>query len=324
MNYLAIRADGDSEIGYGHLVRSSVLAQKFLQNGYQVTYLTQTPSAVSNICPDEVETFRLKSEGIEETLLWIKKHEPTIVLTDSYEVDTKSQKQISKSPSTLVTITDDTRFKLCCDVNVNGNVYAPELNYDWIGEKPQMLLGPDYLLMREEFQHLATKTPPWRDPPERALITFGGSDVNDVTPDAIRAFDGFDIEIDVIIGPGFENQDQIKDAAESTNAELNLLQNPDDLSQRMFKADFAVSATGSTVYELLATGTPIIGIPQSDNQRPVANSLSDSILQCERDELRESVLRLVTDSDLRRTMKESGEELVDARGIQRIYSMLTG
>jgi spore coat polysaccharide biosynthesis predicted glycosyltransferase SpsG len=177
--------------------------------------------------------------------------------------------------------------------------------------------------MREEFRELAEETPPWRDPPERALVTFGGSDVNNSTPDAVRAFDGFDLEIDVIIGPGFENENEIEEAATTTDAEFNLLRDPNDLPQRMFDADFAVSATGSTVYELLAMGTPTVGIPQSDNQTPVADSLGDTILRLEGGSIRGCISRLVQDATLRRKMRKKGRELVDARGTQRVRSALS-
>jgi spore coat polysaccharide biosynthesis predicted glycosyltransferase SpsG len=208
-------------------------------------------------------------------------------------------------------------------VNINGNAHAPELDYDWIGEKPKMLLGTDYLLMREEFRELAKETPPWRDPPERAIVTFGGSDVNNSTPDAVRAFDGFDLEVDAIIGPGFENEDEIRDAATETDAKFNLLKNPDDLPRRMFEADLAVSATGSTIYELLATGTPTICAPQSDNQRPVAESLEDTILRFDTNSIQNCLLRLTEDSTLRQKMREDGKELIDAKGVQRVYSVLS-
>ena len=124
----------------------------------------------------------------------------------------------------------------------------------------------------------------------------------------------------MIIGPGFENEDEIEDAAASTDAEFNLLRDPDDLPRRMFEADLAVSATGSTVYELLATGTPIIGIPQSDNQRPVADSLKNSILRCEINGIREHLTSLVEDATLRRKLREDGKKLVDGKGTQRVYS----
>jgi spore coat polysaccharide biosynthesis predicted glycosyltransferase SpsG len=262
------------------------------------------------------------------------------------------QKLLSEAASKLAVISDDTRYSLCCDVVINGNVYAPELEYDWVGEKPDMLLGTEYLLIREEFQRPAGKEPPWRDPPERALVTFGGSDMNNSTPDAVRAFNGFGLEVDVIIGPGFKNEDEIEEAAAETDAESNLLKNPDDLPRRMFEADLAVSATGSSIYELLLTGTPVLAIPQTDNQIPISQSLSSlgaiaplntnkivsfeggvsataepGLVRIDSDEmtqeLRESISDLVVDSELRRELRQRGMSLVDGKGRNRIYNHIS-
>jgi spore coat polysaccharide biosynthesis predicted glycosyltransferase SpsG len=207
-------------------------------------------------------------------------------------------------------------------VNINGNAHAPDLDYNWIGEKPEMFLGTDYLLMREEFRELADKTPPWHDPAERALITFGGSDVNNATPDAVRAFNGFDLYVDVIIGPGFKNENNIRDRVNETNANFNLLRDPDDLPQRMFETDLAVSATGSTIYELLATGTPVIGIPQAENQRLIAEGLGNAILRNNTTKVTNEIANLIEDTDMRRRLYKEGQHLVDGLGARRVYKKL--
>jgi len=350
MKHLAIRADGSSGIGYGHLVRTGVLAQKFLKHNHQVTYLTRTPSTVSDVCPNEIDIYQIEEEEIKDTLRWLERVAPDVLLTDSYNVDTEYQKRLVDSASLLATITDDTRFTLCSDMNINGNVHAPELDYEWVEEKPDMLLGTDYLLMREEFQQLADKTPPWRDSPDRALITFGGSDMNNATPDIIHAFDGFGVVVDVIIGPGFTNQDKIQKAARRTDAEFNLLEDPDNLPQLMFNSDFAVSAGGSTVYELLLTGTPVVGIPQSNNQVPIIERLSSKgailpvgvdaststnsgdsaekiqLLDVHASNITEqsktAIKRMVSDTQSRREFRDYGMSLVDGKGVDRIYHQM--
>jgi lipid A disaccharide synthetase len=156
----------------------------------------------------------------------------------------------------------------------------------------------------------------------------------------------------VIIGPGFENEDEIRDAATETDANFNLLRDPDDLPRRMFEADFAVSATGSTVYELLATGTPVVGVPQTDNQTPISKTLSsrDAILLPHVDvnvnfpteagssssvrlisfdkgelisELTEAISEMVNNEDLRCQLRNNGMSMVDCRGPERVYDRVT-
>jgi len=311
-------ADGSPDIGYGHLMRTSSLAREALRHGDGVTYLTRTPDEAVDTLPPEISVVGVETYG--EAVEWIQGNDVGAVVTDSYDVDTGLQERLSDVAPVLAVVTDDTRYTLCCDVAINGNAYAPELGYDWIGDEPEWLFGTDHLLMREEFRKLANETPPWRDQPERALVTFGGSDVNNVTPDVVRAFDGFDLSADVIIGPGFENEDEIETAARETGADFSLLRDPDGLPRRMFDADLAVSATGSTVYELLATGTPVIGTPQSDNQVPVADALDGNILRSDTDRVRSRLTELLENDFLRRNLRENGRRLVDGKGASRVYS----
>lgn len=349
--HFAIRADGNTDIGYGHLVRTGVLAQEFLKRGHEVTYLTKTPLTVASVCPNSVKTYQLANEQADGVEKWLKKNDPRILLTDTYGINADYQKTLCKYVPVFATITDDTRFTLCCDVNINGNVHAPKLNYDWVGKKPQMLLGTEYLLLRDTFQHLSQEMLQWRHPPERALITFGGSDMNNTTPDAVRAFDGCDLDVDIIIGPGFTNKSEITEAARRTDATFEIAEDPDDLPERMLNADFAVSATGSTVYELLVTGTPVIGVPQTNNQVPVINELSSrgAIISLNREnvvtfdeqishsesprmgninskalvsELTDAIAKMTRDGNFRSKLRNKGISLVDGEGSNRVFKQL--
>ena len=234
---LVMIADGSPEIGYGHLMRTNSFAQEALSRGDEVTYLTRTPQGANSVCSSDVSVVGI--EDYDEAVEWVHRNNVDVVVTDSYDVDTGLQERLSDVAPTLAVVTDDTRHTLCCDVAINGNVYAPELDYDWIGDEPEWLFGADYLLMREEFRRLADETPPWRDPPERALVTFGGSDMNNATPVAVRAFEGFDLEVDVVIGPGFENEDEIKTAAQELDVDFNLLRNPDGSLRRFTSSVFS-------------------------------------------------------------------------------------
>ena len=155
---------------------------------------------------------------------------------------------------------------------------------------------------------------------------MGGSDISKLMPTAIRAFDGFDIHVDAIVGPGFSDAQErsIRSAAEEISADLSVARDPDDLVERMFQADFAVSTSSSTTYELLALGTPIISIPIADNQEPIARSLREhdvaTVLERGPDtgDFRESIETQVSSPDQRRAYRDLGQQLVDGRGAERV------
>ncbi|MEY7849456.1 UDP-2,4-diacetamido-2,4,6-trideoxy-beta-L-altropyranose hydrolase [Natrarchaeobius sp. A-rgal3] len=328
--HLVIRADGGPSIGFGHLFRSTTIAEKFGRNDSRVTYATTTPSSVERVCPAEVEIVELHSRSDPDPFVeWLVDVEPDIVVSDAYPVDTPYQQAVREYVP-LVVISDDTRHAVNADILINGNLYAKNLQYEFVENEPLQCVGPAYALLREPFQLLAGRDPPWRTEPERALVTMGGSDTTNRTPAVIQAFDGLSIRVDAIVGPGFSNEQEweLRDVANNVSADVRLERDPDDLSTRMFRADFAVCTASTTTYELLAIGTPIVCQPIADNQDRIATALSErdvaTILERDAnvDSIRRAITAYTTDETLRRERREIGQTLVDGRGADRVTTAM--
>lgn len=324
--HLVIRADGGPEIGYGHLLRSNVLVDEILSRDHDITVATATPQSARSVFSNNAEIFELPSRDNSEPFVdLIDANKPAAVFTDSYSVDTEYQREI-RDRVPLAVLQDDDRHAVCADLFVNGNMYATNLDYEFVGQKPKTCLGTDYVLLRSEIRNRATDEPPWREQPERALVTMGGSDIADLTPIAIRAFEGFDIHVDTIVGPGFSQaqEQSIRAAADDISSDVSVMRDPNDLVERMFQADFAVSTSSSTTYELLALGTSIISVPVADNQELIAQSLREinaaNVLERgpDTEEFRRALEAYVSGSESRRKHRELGRQLVDERGPERI------
>ena len=328
--HVLIRADGGPEIGYGHLVRTGALAGEMLRRGHRVTYATTTPNHVADVCPDGVETLQLPSRS-DVSPLMNRLHEigADAVLTDSYPVDASYQRAV-RNAVPLAVVSDDTRHPLYADILINGNLYARTLDYEIRGDEPVRCLGPDYLLLRRKITRLTAREPPWHDDPTRALVTMGGSDLNDLTPTVLRAVDGFDLRVDAIVGPGFSEKQEcdIRTVAADVSTDVRVARDPDDLPERMFRADFAVSTASSTVYELLALGTPIVCQSIADNQDLIAVALErrNTATVPNRDAGEEvfqrAIEKYVDDPTLRRERRELGRELVDGDGTERVANLM--
>jgi len=324
--HLAIRADGGPELGYGHLTRSGSVARELLSLGHAVTYATTTPEPVRDVCPDAVDVVPLADRGDPGRFLdWMDRSNLDGVMTDAYPIDTAYQRAV-RERAPLAVLQDDARHTVCAHVFVNGNLYAADLDYSFVGPEPRWCLGTEYLLLRDEIRTHIEQEPPWRVQPERAVVTMGGSDDTEVTPTVLRAFDGFDIRVDAIVGPGFSRQQEaeIRAAADEVSATVVVARDPDDLVDRMFLADFAVSTASTTTYELLALGTPIVSLPVADNQTLIARALRDgdiaTVLErsADRAAIREAVESYTTDADLREHRRAGGRSLVDGEGTRRV------
>jgi spore coat polysaccharide biosynthesis predicted glycosyltransferase SpsG len=134
--------------------------------------------------------------------------------------------------------------------------------------------------------------------------------------------------VDAIVGPGFsEQQDHaIHVAAENTAVSVSVIRNPDDLVERIFQADIAVSTASSTTYELLALGTPIVCQPVAENQEPIATALGErdvaTIVKngAAKIEFQQAINQYLSNPSLRKSRCELGRELVDRDGTERIVA----
>jgi len=324
---IGIRADGGPSMGFGHLVRTGAIASECLRRGDAVVYLTTTPDAVSTTLPNSITVNSLNSvDDPIEVVQALDKCAIDTLFVDLFEADTAYQRKLSQSDSKIVVRHNYLNHTVCCDTLVYGDIHAPTLDYEWIGVKPNFLLGPDYVLLREQFRKVVRKESIWRQEPSRALITMGGSDVSNTTPDAMAAFRGFSGTVDVVLGPGFSNMEEIEQAAESLPAKFNLLHSPDNMAELMRRADIAVSAVGGTVFELLATRTPFIGVPQVENQMQRAEALRRIDLArivTTDDTIVSGVEALLGDYEERRTLFDRMKGIVDGEGAKRVWNYFT-
>lgn len=330
--HIVVRADGGPEIGYGHLVRSGALAEELLSRGHAITLATSNPKKAETVFPTGVTTTTLPSRGDPEPFVrWLERATPDLVFTDAYPVDTAYQQAVRQCVP-LAVLQDDARHAVCADLFVNGNLYASDLNYEFVGEQPKTCLGTEYVILRREIREQAARELPWREQPERAIVTMGGNDPTELTPTVLGAFDGTTITVDAIVGPGFspDQERAVRTAAANASADFRVVRDPDDLVERMAAADFAVSTASTTTYELLALGTPIVSIPVVDNQRLIASALRDRdiaiVLEPEDDRaaIAEAIEQYIFDPALRRQIRDRGRFIVDANGVTRLATALLG
>ena len=195
-----------------------------------------------------------------------------------------------------------------------------------MGQEPETCLGTEYGLWRQKTSDLLSEAPPWRDPPERAIVTMGASDIAGLTPTVLRGFDGLGLRVDAVVGPGCpETQEQaIRDVSATVSADVRVTRDPDDFPERMFQADIAVSTASSTTYELLALGTPLVVVPIAENQTPIATALREhdaaAVLDREAGSgaFRQAIEIYQSNAMLRRDRRERGRGVVDGQGVERV------
>ena len=165
--------------------------------------------------------------------------------------------------------------------------------------------------------------------PERAkeiLVTLGGSDRENMTLKILKALLPIkDIHVTAVLGGANPHRGEIeKELKEAKN--ITLINNSSDMSSLMAKADLAISATGSTTWEILYMGLPLITGVIADNQEPAAKVLGEEKIavnvgwfkNISVNELTSTIQRLVDSNQERADLSEAGRECVDGRGIEGV------
>ncbi len=334
-----LRADASTQIGTGHLMRCLALAQAWQDAGGKAVFITA--------CHNEVLLERLSKEFDVHVLAmqhpdnedWASTrtilctHPDAWVILDGYHFDDTYQQRVKESGHSLLVIDDMAHLKhYYADIVLNQNLHAEQLHYP-VAPDTRLLLGTHYVLLRREF-------PLWkgwkRETPEvaqRVLVTMGGSDPDNVTLKAIRALQETEVaglEATVVIGASNLHTEALEAAARHSSIPIHLTRNPQNMPDLMAWADVAISAGGSTVWELAFMGVPSIILSLADNQRPMAKALdtTGAALNLGRHaavtstDIRRALAQLLRAREKRSKMASLGQQLVDGRGVQRIISTM--
>lgn len=262
MTQVIIRADGNNQIGFGHIVRTQALAAQLQALGAKVTIVTRNPE---NIVLFETALIPADMTLKKEFEYWVnisQEMAAKIIIVDSYAVDQVTLDKVGAIGACSVYIDDLNRFDFNVDFVINGNLYASHLNYQG---KARFLLGPDFLLMREEFQNVPCH---FNKNPKNIMISLGAADPECVTfrvIEIIKKYKRFkELNWHIVIGPANIHTNKIVRAAKPYN-NMRLYNNP-NMRSVMENCDICISAGGSTVYELAACGVPSLLIITADNQ----------------------------------------------------------
>jgi UDP-2,4-diacetamido-2,4,6-trideoxy-beta-L-altropyranose hydrolase len=292
MSVIALRVDGGKDIGMGHIMRTMALANdlKKKPENKEVFYITKNdPTAVNKLKDNDFNVLVIDKDlsyekEIKKVKEIIENREVNKLITDSYEIDQNYLIEMRKVVDKLITVHDYAPFAFPSHVVINGNAYAEDLDYKSYYGDTEFLLGTDYLLLREEFRNLPEVEV--REKVQNILVTVGGYDMRNLTPKIIKALSELNLEeidnqyidkeklhIDVVVGPSFDNVDQMVSEVEKSSLDISLNFNVKKMSKLMIKSDIAISSGGSTLYELAVTKTPGLILLQADNQIRVAEKL---------------------------------------------------
>jgi len=289
-----IRTDGNSKIATGHLVRCLCIASALEKEGKRVVFLLSDEeshkllrdlsSTIFSDIPFSYETIVLQNttfdnmeKELPELIKLLKPYNSPVLLIDSYFV-TPYYFSALKQVATLAYMDDLRAFDYDVDFVINYDVIpdskrpAYEQAYTKAGKR---LLGAEYTPLRPQFQNQTFFV---KEKIDNILLTTGGSDPYHFCETFVPSFlsENKEITLHIVIGKLFTDSTitALEELA-SQSPWVKLHRNVTDMASLMKQCDFAISAAGTTLYELCAIGVPAVSFTFADNQLIMAETFAE-------------------------------------------------
>jgi UDP-2,4-diacetamido-2,4,6-trideoxy-beta-L-altropyranose hydrolase len=262
-----IRADGNRNIGSGHLVRCIALAQ-MLRNDFEVEFVCkELPLGLEN----EINLLGIKVQIIEDDkalLDYIDQQD--IVVLDGYNFSSEYQKSLKLKGCKLVCIDDLHDKEFFADLIIN---HAPGVSPSDYKAQPytQFALGPEFTLLRPAFLEQAGKER-IINTIENVLICFGGSDILNLTERTLQVvLENSKIKkIIVITGESYNFTESFKHLIEKNDRVVhNHSINEKEMLEVMLESDLAIVPSSGIMLEAIACGCEVISGYYVENQKAI-------------------------------------------------------
>ncbi len=337
---IGIRVDVNETVATGHIMRCITIAEQIKKLGGQVLFITADGQAEELLARAGMEHVCLQSrwDHMEEELPVLREVLKLAgiktLLVDSYQATPAYFEELCPLVK-LVCIDDCFEHIFPVDVLINYNAYHIRFPYrETYGGKTRLLLGTDYVPLREEFSVKQI-----RDRDEQSgkkgfsvLLSSGGSDAQNailgILQRAMQTEELRSVMFHAVVGVYHPQGDAIEAFAKK-HENVKVYRPCFDMAGVMADCDAAVSAAGTMLFELSAMGVPTVFFQSADNQRYdreffeagermiFAGDMTQDRDICI-DKICEGLKRLVADAALRERMKENLGSVTDGKGAERI------
>jgi UDP-2,4-diacetamido-2,4,6-trideoxy-beta-L-altropyranose hydrolase len=340
---LLIRVDASPSMGIGHVMRCIAIAQEWKDQGGEAIFLTamENDKLSRRISDEGFQTILMKNphphpEDRERTLqlshqlggngnVWI--------VVDGHHFDPVYQSALRSAGCRLLVLDDMAHQpEYHADILLNQNINANGIDYR-CDPDTRLLLGTRFALLRKEFLRFRKRQRKIPAQVRRILITLGGSDPDNVARKVIQALsplDIGDIKLEIIAGPVNMHLNELSSELEHSSFAYELMTEVSDMSSLMADADLAISAGGSTCWELAFMGVPFMIIILAKNQEGAAIRLHDEgvALNCgwfntfSRRRFSDDLSRMISAPELRESFSRKARRLVDGFGAERLIKCM--
>ncbi|WP_417497870.1 hypothetical protein [Maricaulis sp.] len=307
---LAIRADGDTRLGLGHVMRCAALADALVGAGHRVIWLSRTPDAIPAELAARIEISAMAPDTVEADSLVpaLAALRADGLIGDWQATDPALCRHVRRAGIWLALVGNHLAGAEA-DIVIHQRFAA-----DTADDTAGICDGAAHLLLSPGYADLPVRAV--KPEVKRLLISLGGSEtaILDRVLDALRGMPELaPVELDV----------------RRAGARATAL--PDTgLLDALCAADLAILAAGTTLHEAAATGLAAIALPITGNQSDRARQYQALGLGVSLDptesgfetRVRETVAGLLNAAEQRQSFSAAGQATVDGHGARRVAARI--
>lgn len=351
------RADGNQKIGMGHLMRCLSIADAaraaghlclFVLADHTMCFLVEERGYETRVLDTDYRDMESEVERLTEIIRQLPFTESgqNWMLVDSYQMTGAYLEQCRLISENLKIAVLDDMFLMDypADCVINYNIYGEA--YPFHRKDQLQLLGCQYVPLRQQFltARKNANIQKWSDSNKASvLVSTGGSDSLHIAEAIIEACMQHDWEmrgiqipcLHVVCGAMNQNKDALLALEKKYGEHVKIHVAVSDMAGLMGKCDVAITAAGSTIYELAAMGIPFVVYYFVENQRRIAEHCGKNLGICNAGDisiqpkqvlhsLLEETEQLLTEPDMREQRKLQLQQQVDGLGAERIIKKLEG
>ena len=253
---ILIKTDASYEIGTGHIYRGLAIASKLAN--HDVLFLLDEDQKLGIEIIKDYNYPYLTHDNIEKDLLKkIHDYYPDIVINDI----------LNTNSSYIKNLKENGYFVLNFEDIGEGSKYA-DLVFDALCEHQvpfkNLYSGHKYYILKDEFYYHDKKE---INNVKEILLTFGGTDPNDLTRKTLNALlkSSYIHKITIILGLGYKDKKGIKEEF-FENSRIEIFENVKNISEYMHRADLIFTSAGRTMYEVASLGIPCVCLCQNERE----------------------------------------------------------
>ena len=244
--------------------------------------------------------------------------------SDGYDHGPETQLEADLAGERVLLIDDHGRMGVHgADLVVDQNLGTTPAHYPLTDAR--LLLGPTFALLREPFRHPVADA----DAPV-LVVTMGGSPSAETAAFVAETLALVDLDPADVAVVGDTGVGDAAALRTKRGSGVHSLTGRHDLAGVLAGATVALSAAGSTAWELCCTGTAAVLVSVADNQEPVADALAAAgvarhlgrLADADPHEAAEALTARLDDPSAREEAVAIGRRLVDGHGADRVVTAM--